>query len=194
MRAWLDEAELVHVAAMATGRPPATVLTTTDVAALAHVVAHLEQATTRVEAAATAVLEIGRRRPFGDGSPAAAWLAAAHLLALDGRSLRIGPVGAAGVLAAEERIGVAEVTEVLVEHSEPRRSRIGRLLRPLLEVHRPDGPSLLPCPACGLPVVRRRNDITDAGPWSSSAVAQRVARCAVEHRTHDRWARQLVPA
>jgi hypothetical protein len=194
MRAWLDEAELVHVAAMATRRPPAAVLATTDVAALAHVVAHLEQATTRVEAAATAVLEIGRRRPFGDGSTATAWLAGAHLLALDGLSLRIGPVGAAGVIATDERIGVAEVAAVLLEHSEPRRSRIGRLLRPLFEVHRPDGPSLLPCPACGLPVVRRRNDIALAGPWSSSAVAQRVARCAVEHRTHDRWARQLVPA
>ena len=110
---------------MATGRPADAVLASTDVAALAHVVAHLEQAPTAVEAAATAVLEIGHRRPFGDGSTAAAWLAAAHLLSFDGLRLRIGPVGAAGVLAAGDDLGVAEVADVLRVHSEGRRSGLG---------------------------------------------------------------------
>ncbi len=43
-------------------------------------------------------------------------------------------------------------------------------------------------------VVRRHNDVTATGQWSSTARNELVARCAVEHRTHDRWARQLVPA
>ena len=194
MRHWLDEAELVHVAAVATGRHPAAVLADADVAALATVVARLEQAPSTVEAAATAVLEVGRRRPFGDASTPAAWLAAAHLLSLDGLRLHIGPVGAAGVLADEPPLGVAEVAEVLRLHSGRRRSRLGRLLGSLFEVTWPDGPSVLPGPACGRAIVQRRNDVTTTGPWSDMARAQRVARCAVEHRAHDRWARPLVPA
>lgn len=194
MRHWLDEAELVHVAAVATGRHPDAVLAAVDVVALASVVAQLEQAPTAVEAAATAVLEVGRRQPFGAGSTATAWLAAAHLLSLEGIRLRIGPIGAAGVLGGDPQLEVAQVAEILRLHSGRRRSVVGRLLASLFEVSWPDGPSVLPCPVCSRPVVQRRSDVTTTGPWSEMARTQRVARCAVEHRAHDRWARQLVPA
>lgn len=195
MRHWLDEVELVHVAATATGRSPDEVLASTDIAALAHVVARLEAVPTAVEAAATALLEIGRQRPFGEGSAATAWLATAHLLSLGGLQLRIGPIGAAGVLSPDLSLEVADVVEVLREHGRPRPSRWGRVVQALFVASRPDGPSVVPCPACGLPVVCRRCDIIAAGPWSASADVERVARCAVERRGHDRWAhRQPVRA
>ena len=192
MSHWLDEGELVHVGALASGRRPEAVLASVDVAALAGVVARLETATSAVEAAAVAVLELGHRRPFGDVSTAAAWLAAAHLLSLDSLRLRIGPIGAAGVLAAAPRLEVDDVVAVLVEHTARRPGRWRRALGPLVEPSWPDGPSVLPCPACGRPVVRRRRDLVAAGAWTSGALAERVARCAVRHQGHDRWAPQLV--
>jgi hypothetical protein len=189
-RAWLDEAALVHIAAVATGQPPASVLAGADVRELAWVAAELEGEPTAVEAAAVALLEVGHRRPFGDGSTAAAWLAAAHLLAAAGLRLRIGPIGAAGVLATSPRLSVADAAAVLREHSVRRRPWLGWLVQGSW----PDGPSVLPCPACGRPVIRRRTDLVDDGLWAEAALTERVARCAMTRGEHGRWAGPMVPA
>lgn len=196
MRSWLDEAELVHVAAAATGLDAADLLGGADVAALARVAADLETATSPLDAAATALLGVLRHRPFAGASPATAWLAAAHLLGVEGRRLRIGPIGAASLIAALPDLSHPVVVEVLLQQSDPPQSWLGRLLGAFGEVRRADAPSVRPCPACGRPVVRHRLDLGREGPWTSAADAEVVARCAVAHREHDRWAhvRPLVPA
>jgi hypothetical protein len=188
-RTGLDEADLVLVASAACGQRPEQVLASCDVAALASVVAAAEHAPSGLDAAAVVVVEFGRRRPFARGNAAAAWLAAAHLLTGDGLRLRIGPTTARTVFAASDDLDATVVRAVLVEHIEPSRSLVGRVLRSLFGPRTLDGPGVFRCPACDRPLVQRRGDLVAAGPWVDSARIERVARCAVEHGAHGRRAR-----
>jgi hypothetical protein len=157
------------------------------VAGLVAVVAAVEGAATGLDAAALAVLEIGRRRPFGTGNAATAWLAAAHLLAGDGLRLRIGHHAATTLFAASARLGPREVAAVIDAHTERYLSPARRALRWLVRPTPRPGPGVTWCPACGRPVVQRRHDLAAAGMWADAARLERVARCAVEHRGHDRY-------
>lgn len=181
-----DEADLVHVAAVATGSRPDQVLAGCDVAGLASVAAALEGATCGLDGAALAVLEVGRRRPFAAGNAATAWLAAAHLLAGDGLRLRIGPLAARTVFAASADLGVGDVAAVIAARTEPRRPLVRRVLRRLAVPARADGPGVVRCPACDRPLVQRRHDLAADGVWVEAARLERVARCAASHGGHDR--------
>jgi hypothetical protein len=188
MRTLLDEAGLVYVAAAATGTRPDEVLATCDVAALASVAAALEGVTSGLDAAAVALGELGRRRPFARGNTAAAWLAAAHLLAVDDRRLVIGPAAAVAVLGAAAELGPGEIAVVLRERTEPRATTVRRLVQRLVGRRPLAGPGVFACPACGRTLVQRRHDLVAAGPWAEAARMERVARCAVENGGHDRRA------
>jgi hypothetical protein len=187
VRPRLDEADLVHVAATATGTAPERVLAGCDVAGLASVAAVLESATCGLDAAALVVLEVGRRRPFAAGNAATAWLAAAHALAGDDLRLRIGHLAATTVFEGSSRLGVREVAAVIEAHAERRGSFLRGVLRRLTGPVEPTGPGVSWCPSCGRPLVQRRHDIVAEGVWVESARIQRIARCAVEHRDHDRF-------
>ena len=182
----LDEADLVHVAAVAAGISPERVLAACDVAGLASVAAALEGATCGLDGAALVVLEVGRRRPFAAGNAATAWLAAAHLLTGDRLRLRIGPLAATRVFGASAQLDVREVAAVIEAHTEPQRRFVGRVLRGLTRPVGPSGPGVHWCPACGRPLVQRRHDLAAEGMWVEAARLERVARCAVEHGHHDR--------
>jgi hypothetical protein len=182
----LDEADLVHVAAVASGITPERVLAGCDVAGLAAVAAALESATGGLDGAALVVLEVGRRRPFAAGNVATAWLAAAHLLVGDGLRLRIGALAAARVFEGSAELAIGEVVEVIEAHTEPQRGFVGRILRGLSRPVGPSGPGVHWCPACGRPLVQRRHDLVAEGVWVEAARLERVARCAVERGQHDR--------
>lgn len=186
MRPRLDEADLVHVAAVATGTPPERVLADCHVAGLAAVVAAVERGTCGLDSAALAVLEVGRRRPFAAGNAMTAWLAAAHLLADDGLRLRIGHRAASTVFGASAELDVDDVITVIEAHTERHLSPARRALRWLLSPVPPAGPGVLRCPACGRPLVQRRHDLVAGGMWAEAARLERVARCAVERGDHDR--------
>jgi hypothetical protein len=182
----LDEADLVHVAAFATGTRPERVLAACDMAGLASVAAALEGASGGLEGAALVVLEMGRRRPLAVGNAATAWLAAAHLLAGDGLRLRIGHLAATTVFEASAELGAGDVAAVIAPRTEPHRSRLRRTVRRLIGPVPPAGPGVVRCPACGRPLVQRRHDLVADGVWTEAARLERVARCAAEHRRHDR--------
>jgi hypothetical protein len=186
VRLRLDEADLVHVAAVASGASPERVLAACDVAGLASVAAALEGATCGLDGAALVVLEVGRRRPFAAGNAATAWLAAAHLLTGDRLRLRIGPLAATRVFGASAQLDVREVAAVIEAHTEPQRRFVGRVLRGLTRPVGPSGPGVHWCPACGRPLVQRRHDLVAEGMWVEAARLERVARCAVERGHHDR--------
>jgi hypothetical protein len=186
VRPRLDEADLVHVAAVATGTPPERVLARCHVGGLAAVVAAVEQGTCGLDSAALAVLEVGRRRPFAAGNAMTAWLAAAHLLAGDGLRLRIGHRAASTVFGASAELEVEDVVTVIEAHTERRLPTVRRALRWLVRPVPPAGPGLFWCPACGRPLVQRRHDLVAGGMWAEAARLERVARCAVEHGGHDR--------
>lgn len=193
MTPWLDEATLIHAAAVAGGTDPDALVDMVDVAGLASVVAAAERAPSALHAAAVVVTELGRRRPFRGGDSSTAWLTAALLLDGEDRRLRIGPVAASAVFAAGDRLGVDGVASIIEEHSERRRSRFRRALRHLTERRRSDGPGVVPCPSCGRLLVHRSHDVGSSSLWASTAWAERTARCAVVHGAHDRRGRTSAP-
>ena len=182
----LDEGDLVWVAAAATRARPEDVLDACDLAGLASVAAAVEGAAGGLDAAATTVVELGRRRPFARGNAATAWLAAAHLLGGDGLRLRIGPATAVAVFDASAELDARVVAAILREHTESHRPLALRVARRLFAPRPLDGPAVYPCPACGRPLVRRRHSLAAVGPWIDAARLERVARCAVEHGAHGR--------
>jgi hypothetical protein len=185
----LGEADLVHVAAVATGTSPQQVLADCDVAGLVSVVAAVEGAAGGLDAAALVVREVGRRRPFAAGNAVTAWLAAAHLLAADGLRLRIGHRAATTVFEAGAELSARDMAGVIAAHSE-RRLPVGRrALRWLVRPAPLAGPAVFRCPACDRPLVRRRHDLVAAGVWADAARVERMARCAVEYGSHDRYGR-----
>lgn len=182
----LDEADLVHVAAVASGTHPGEVLARCDVAGLASVAAAVETTDRGLDGAAVVVLEMGRRRPLASGNAATAWLAAAHLLAGDRLRLRIGHLAARTVFEASADLAVAEAVEVIEARTEPFRPLLGRVLHRLTGPVGPSGPGVVRCPACRRPLVQRRHDLVAEGMWVEAARLERVARCAAEHGRHDR--------
>lgn len=182
----LDEGDLVWVAAAATRSRPEDLLVGCDLAGLTAVSAAVEGAADSLTASATAVYELGCRRPFPRGNAATAWLAAAHLLGGEGLRLRIGPATAVAVFEASADLGTPVVATIIREHTERHRPLAVRVVRRLFAPRPLDGPAVFPCPACGRPLVRRRHSLVAVGPWIEAARLERIARCAAEHRGHGR--------
>lgn len=190
MSARLDDAELVLVAAAATGLGADVLLDGCDVRGVASVVAATERATTPTGAAAALLVAMERHRPFPSGNLATAWLAAAHLVAADGLRLHVDPPTARRLSACGD---VEAVEQGLVALARP---RTGAFRRWFVEP-RPPSPTALPCPTCGRLVPLRAADACLVrGPWALSAHIELRARCAVAGGPHlrDGRPRQLVPA
>jgi prophage maintenance system killer protein len=186
----VDDADLVVVGAVATGVGPDVLLDGTEVAALARIVARVEDASTPFEEAAAVLCGIAGRRPFPTGNRAAAWLGAAYVLAANGLSLRISDAEATALVrAAEGFASEREVVDVLRDHVRPPGGTVRRVLRFLAEPRSVDG-GPWPCPACARPVdVDARSVAGLRGPTSREAVPTLMALCRRQHGTHDRTRR-----
>lgn len=161
----LDEAGLLWAAALVEGGDPARLLATVDVTALAAVVAEADVEVDPVDAAATLLVGVIRRRPFPASNAAIGWLASVDRLAAS--QLRVATVPAAVVeLCDSVRVGVAGPGEVAAA-----------MRTWVVE----DG---IACPACGRRVyahdalARRLLPPVGAG-------FELTARCAFEHGSHD---------
>ena len=168
----IGEAELVCIAATASGGEPDRVLGTCDVAALARVVAAAEgsSAGRPFEHAATLVLALVREQPFPRRSNAAvAWLAAAVVLEAAGVRVR----ARADDVVAFVR-GIGEGTELLDVV-------VGLEALATVGARRPTWR----CPAC-------KREVYAAERRAGRAIFVGVTayeltnRCWYEHRAHDR--------
>jgi prophage maintenance system killer protein len=179
MTVTVDDADLLLIASAALDHDADLLLDTIDVAALAHVVARAETAATPVDAAAVVLVEIAQRRPFHSGNQAAAWLAAAYVLASNDIHLRIGDAEALALVhaAGQHRIGEPEVAAVLSRHIDrwPHLlRRVGRFLFEASSAEWRPWPNGLPEPVRRRPLPRpalaeRRDPPTCPvvfGPWT----------------------------
>jgi hypothetical protein len=184
----LDVADLVMIAASAASADPDDVLAACDVAVLSAVTGRSAVALTLPRAAAELLVGVAASRPFASGNSAAAWLATAHLLALNRRVLQLGDseildlVAATSTGALDERGAAARIASAL----RPVPGPMARCLRWLL-VARPSGSSvrlaLWPCPACGREVAIPMFAGAQVGAPTSS---ERVTVCARQHHIHGR--------
>lgn len=170
---FLDEPRLILLAAAATRRSPEDVVAGADLRGAAAVVDDVERAPDAIRAAATALSSIARRRPFASGNAAAAWFTCAFLA----------PEGARR-LSARRR----DLVDVIVRIGE------GVIDIDTLEsmLHgRSDVPVPWPCPACGRALHTDSRYGGRGATWLGPSRLELTARCAVEHRAHDRHGRTL---
>jgi hypothetical protein len=167
----IGEAELLCVAATASGIELDELLAGTDVAALARVVARTEPPTGAFEDAARLLLAVLQERPFPDDTNAATgWLAAA--LVLDGAGARVRGSRAdivAFVRSIDEQAELLDVVvgiERLAVASDGRRSSVR-------------------CPKCSRELYARERREGRAVIVGVSAF-ELTNRCWYEHRAHDR--------
>src|SRR5947209_10947572 len=100
----LDEGWLVWVAARATKADPQDVLEDADARALVTVIAEVESAgADPLDVAAAMLASIARHRPFRSANRAAAWMAAAVVLADAGIRLQLPDDAAAGLVVGAEQ-------------------------------------------------------------------------------------------
>lgn len=167
----LDEAACVWAAALAVGVDPVQLSATVDVAALAVVVADADVAADPVDAAARLLVGMVRRRPFPAPNASIGWLTSVDWLAR--RQLRVVADPPAVVeLCGSIRAGSAEPAEVAAA------------MRAWVIA---DG---IACPVCGRRVYARdplaRRSLAPVG-----GRFELTARCAFEHRTHDKSGRPM---
>ena len=154
----LDEAQLVLIAAAASGVAPDEVLASTDVAALARVAAAIEGCHDALDVAATALVGIAQERPFGKDSSAVAWLACALAAPVEAARLAVNRADAVDLVG---RASCGEASrEHVREHLASRQTR---------------------CPTCRRPIAHATQ------PSMRSAPIELIARCAVEHGAHGRF-------
>jgi hypothetical protein len=189
----LDRADLVVLGAEAAGLDPYEVADEVDVGALVMVEAQLAGARTVPAAAASALVTIAARRPFPRDNRAAAWLAAAHVVALNGWELEL-DIGLAVLLvddAAAGRRDERAVASVLADHlRSPRSARLRRLAARAAALARspqPPQPPELRCPLCHRPL--RRTAIWQQSPWAVVPRHQLIGGCLRQHGVHDRHGR-----
>jgi hypothetical protein len=180
----LDRAELVVVGAEAAGADPCEVADQADVGVLVVLEGRLATARTVPGAAAEALVTIAACRPFPRGNRAAAWLAAAHLVALNGWELDL-DVGLAVLIvddAAAGRRHQRDVASVLADHVRvPARDRRHRLAGFARRPERPV-PPVLRCPSCHRALNR---DALWLDPWVVPSRQQLISGCRRQHGVHD---------
>jgi hypothetical protein len=165
----MDESTLVWAAALVNDVDPAEVLAQTDVAALAAIVARADEASEPVDVAAWLLVGVVQGRPFPTGNAAVGWLAALDVLAV--ATCRVTVDRARVVRLCDDirqgALGPGAVAAVLrgwvVENG-------------------------IACPACG-----RRVYASDPAArrlvMPGTSRFELTARCAFEHRGHDRCGR-----
>jgi hypothetical protein len=158
----LDEAGLVWAAALVTGAAPADVVDAVDVAALSALVAEVDAIHDPVRAAAHLLARVVLERPFPMANAAIGWLATVELLQERGLHTAARPRDVVELCAAI-RAGRADVAAQLRRWS----TRSG-----------------FRCPACDRTVY----EFSATGPrvLHGTSRAELTARCAFEHRSHDR--------
>ncbi len=175
-----DEGTLVWAAATVLRADPTEVLTRTDLAALDAVVVAATR-TDPVEAAAALLVTTIRERPFPHANVAIAWLAAADLLAAAGRRVAMDAADAVDLCTA---ITTAQTSTVQLSTAEISTAEVAGALRASLVR------AGTACPACGRHVYAdqpsaRHTMTPGAGRY------ELTARCAFEHRAHDRRGNDL---
>jgi prophage maintenance system killer protein len=183
----VDEADLVLIAAAASGADPGLVLDGTDVAALARIASCAQAAPTPEAAAAAVLVGVARGRPFPHGNRAAAWLAAAHVLARNGRHVRIRDEDALALVSGAERgdDGEGAVAWALAGHSVERRRGLRRALGWMVSPLRGSVVETRPCPLCSRPVRVHARDMASMPPGASARLVV-SARCWRQNRAHGR--------
>jgi hypothetical protein len=199
----VDEGDLVWVAAVASGMESGAVLDGCDVAGLARVVARCELAGNPIDEAAAALVGIAREQPFPRANAAAAWLAAAHLLAGASLGVRAGEDELVSLVSAARSgsVGEAAAGAALagwVEWREPRGGPVRRALRWLVAPAVPAVPGAgddhigRVCPACGRALRAEERDARGIRmAWVGTDRFELTARCWYEHRAHGRDGRPL---
>lgn len=201
----VDEADLVWVGAVASGMDADDVLDGCDVAGLARVAAGCERAGTAVDQAAAAFVGIARERPFPRANGAAAWLAAAHVLAGRSLVLRAADGDVLSLLAAARSgaAGQAAVADALTTWAAPRSGALRRMrgwLRwlspvPPAELWGAAVPVAWSCPVCGRRLRQPERDVRGMPmAWVTASPFELTARCWYEHRAHRRDGRPFAPA
>ena len=169
---YLDESKLVWAAALVADVDPDELLARVDVAALATIVADVDEAIGPIDAAARLLVRVVRDRPFLTGNAAIGWLAAVEVLA------------AAGWRVSVHRARVLRLCGDIREGVLSDADAAAVLGRWVVE----DGRA---CPACGRRVYTR----DAAAGWRLMPGGSRfelTARCAFEHGCHDRSGRSVV--
>ena len=161
----IDEASLVCAAALVLEVTPADVLEEVEIAGLTALVATVDAIEDAARAAAHLLERIVLDRPFPRSSAAIGWLAAVDLLRAEGQHVDARPQDVVALCAAI-RAGTADV--------------VGQL-------RRWSTPSGFACPACGRTVYAFATARTPVLHGTSRT--ELTARCAFEHRRHDRRGR-----
>ena len=184
----LDAADLVSVAAAATERDPDDVVSNCDVAVLTAIAGRAAACPSVVGAAAETMVGVAASRPFSIGNEAAAWLAAAHVLALNGVVV-VGETDDVVELvrgAASGALDELAASTALARITQRAPGAFDRLIRWLFVV-RPGTMTVrlrtLGCPACGRDVIFPTFTGRVVGVPTTS---ERIAVCARHNRTHGR--------
>ena len=180
----MDEGWLVWVAARATKTDPQAVLEAADARALVIAVAEVEAAGHEpLDVAAAALTAVACHRPFRSGNRAAAWMAAAVVLADAGIRLGLPDDAAAGLVVGAEH-GLVSRDAVRTALAAGRKAGTaagrGRVLS-------------RSCPVCQRELHAYEEFVVGRGSvLISNTDFELAARCWYEHRAHDRTGRPIV--
>jgi hypothetical protein len=197
----LDRVDLLVIGAEAGAIDPDEVVDGVDLMVLARLEARLAVAPSLAAAAAEALITIAGRRPFRTGNRPAAWLAAAHLAALNGRSLDLAVddavrlVDGAASGALDRRAVTALLAEALGDHAVGRARRLATRLAAraatLTRTRERPRPPVRVCPLCQRTV--SDGSLWLGGPWMVVPRDDLIRGCVRQHGAHDHEGRP-VPA
>jgi prophage maintenance system killer protein len=188
----VDEADLILIGATALDVDPEELVEQAEVDVLAAIAERTSTTPGPVEAAAEVLVGLAASRPFPFGNRAAAWLAAAHLLALNAINVEIDEGEARTLVrrAAVGEINEAETCAALMASVVKPAGNVRRamhwLATPSRSTPRPANGTWT-CPVCGraAEIVIRPPGLRSYGSVVTPAMV--IAACAHQHQAHDRY-------
>jgi len=177
-------ADVLLVAAAATGRPVEELLDGVDLTVLVLVTGRARAAETVAESAAELLVGVAASRPFPAGNRAAAWALAAHVATLNRRRFELASDEVVALLdeIAAGRLDEAGAAVVLDPALAATPGRVRRAFAAAWAVPPPPPAVEWACPECGRAVAE--------APYRSSAFLSKplpddvVRDCSVRHRRH----------